>query len=107
MTTSDSLGLSPCCFPSSGTNESSSYVSWQLLSQIGQRILVTKTCPERMWPAKDVDGIFSGRIDSEQLNTGLIHPFDFSLPFKKKVRLITGSSGPTKVSVLLTSRGRL
>ena len=37
----------------------------------------------------------------------LIHPFDFSLPFKKKVRLITGGSGPTKVSVLLTSRGCL
>lgn len=35
------------------------------LSQIGQRILVAKTCPERVWPAKDDDGILAVSIDSD------------------------------------------
>ena len=59
-------------------------MSWQLLSQIGQRILVTKTCPERMWPAKDVDGIFAGRTDSEQLSTGLFTLLTFPYLSRKR-----------------------
>lgn len=39
-----------------------------LVSQINQRTLVTKTFPERMWPAKDAAGILVGRTDS-QLNS--------------------------------------
>lgn len=83
----------------------------RLLLQISQRTLVTKTCLERMWSAKDAGGILAGRANS-QLNSSApasspLHLFGFLLTFHEKGRADKWKPGLMKVSALLTNLGCL